>query len=93
MPLSLFQSAYISVRTAVGEHDWSYLIDLQRANLIGREMRRLREVGQSSAQSVEEVEQADESAACLPASPASLSRATTRRLHPARSSRRSQCPA
>jgi hypothetical protein len=29
MPLSLFEPAYICVRTAIGEDDWSYLTALQ----------------------------------------------------------------
>jgi hypothetical protein len=65
MPLSLFQSAYIRARAAVGGDDWSYLTDLQRADLIGCEMHRLREAGWSPALSVEAAEQADESAAGL----------------------------
>ena len=63
MTLSLFQSAYLRVRASVGEDDWSYLTDLQRADLIGCEMRRLREAGWSSARPVEAAEQADESTA------------------------------
>ena len=46
MPLSLFDSAYICVRTAIGEDDWSYLTGLQRAGLICCEMHRLAKVGQ-----------------------------------------------
>jgi hypothetical protein len=46
MPLSLFESAYICVRTAIGEDDWSYLTGLQRADLICCEMHRLAKVGQ-----------------------------------------------
>jgi hypothetical protein len=46
MPLSLFESAYICVRTAIGEDDWSYLTALQRADLICCEMHRLAKVGQ-----------------------------------------------
>jgi hypothetical protein len=54
MPLSLFESAYIYVRTAIGEDDWSDLAGLQRADLICCEMHRLAKLGQhdESAQDI-----------------------------------------
>ena len=44
MPLSLFESAYIRSRAALGEDDWLWLTDLQRADLICCEMHRLSEL-------------------------------------------------
>lgn len=44
MPYSLFQSAYARARTALGEEDWRWLTDLQRADLICCEMQRLAEI-------------------------------------------------
>ena len=44
MPSSLFESAYIRVRAMIGEDDWGWLTELQRADLICCEMYRLAKV-------------------------------------------------
>jgi hypothetical protein len=48
MPLSLFESAYIRTRSAIGEDDWSCMTGLQHADLICCEMHRLAELGRDS---------------------------------------------
>jgi hypothetical protein len=45
MPLSLFESAYIRTRSAVGEADWCCMTELQHADLICCEMYRLTKIG------------------------------------------------
>ena len=45
MPLSLFDSAYIRSRSAVGEADWCCMTELQHADLICCEMYRLTKIG------------------------------------------------
>jgi hypothetical protein len=45
MPSSLFESACIRVRAMIGEDDWGWLSELQRADLICCEMYRLDKVG------------------------------------------------
>jgi hypothetical protein len=44
MPSSLFESACFRVRAMIGEDDWSWLSELQRADLICCEMYRLANV-------------------------------------------------
>jgi hypothetical protein len=46
MPLSLFESAYIRSRSAVGEADWCCMTELQHADLICCEMHRLTKIEQ-----------------------------------------------
>jgi hypothetical protein len=45
MPLSLFESAYIRTRSAIGEVDWCCMTGLQHADLICCEMYRLAKIG------------------------------------------------
>jgi hypothetical protein len=45
MPLSLFESAYIRTRSAIGEADWYCMTELQHADLICCEMYRLTKLG------------------------------------------------
>ena len=44
MPLSLFESAYIRTRSAIGEADWCCMSELQHADLICCEMYRLTKI-------------------------------------------------
>jgi hypothetical protein len=45
VPLSLFESAYIRTRSAIGEADWCCMSELQHADLICCEMYRLAKTG------------------------------------------------
>jgi hypothetical protein len=47
MPLSLFESAYIRSRAAIGEECWHRMTDLQHADIICCEMYRLAEVART----------------------------------------------
>jgi hypothetical protein len=59
MPLSLFESAYIRTRSAIGEDDWRWMTELQHADLICCEMHRLAEAGRDGQAEVAPPEQND----------------------------------